>query len=128
MPVASVCRKAAAVALVLVGVMPALARADYIQAQPIFARNNTDRPIWVAAYYVPAGGHRLVSDGWWKVDPGCCRLLLYNNGVNIYFYAHDDKGWTWKGNDATVTVRGETLHMFRRDTGLCYDPWTVTFE
>jgi uncharacterized membrane protein len=128
MPTFSRCKKAGMVAMLLIGTAPALARANYVQAQPIYARNNTDRPIWVAAYYVPAGAHNFFSDGWWKVDPGQCRLLLYNNGVNIYFYAHDDNGWEWEGNDATAIVQGETLHMFHRDTGPCYDPWTVTFE
>ena len=55
--------KAGILALVLVAMAPALARADYIQAQPIYARNNTDRPIDVAAYYIPAGGHQFVSGG-----------------------------------------------------------------
>src|SRR5260370_37561123 len=108
----SLCKKAGILTMVLVGMAPTLARADYIQAQPIYARNNTNRTIQVAAYYVPARGHDLVSGGWWTVYPGQCRLILWNNGINIYFYAKDDKGWVWEGNDATVTVQGETLHMF----------------
>ena len=124
----SLCKKAGILTMVLVGMAPTLARADYIQAQPIYARNNTNRTIQVAAYYVPAGGHDLVSGGWWTVYPGQCRLILWNNGINIYFYAKDDNGWVWEGNDATVTVQGETLHMFHQDTGPCYDPWSVTFE
>ena len=124
----TLCRKAGILAVVLVAMAPAMARADYIQAQPIYARNNSDRPIQVAAYYIPAGGHQFVSGGWWKVYPGQCRLVLWNNGVNIYFYAKDDQGWFWEGTDATVTVQGETLHMFHQDTGPCYDPWSVTFQ
>src|SRR5262249_25819715 len=125
------CNKAIILATILLVTAPTVALADYIQAQPIYARNNSDRPIWVAAYYVPAGGHNLVSDDWWKVEPGRCCLLLYNNGVNIYFYARDDNGKVWEGNsagDATVVFRGETLHMFHRDTGPCYDRWEVSFQ
>ena len=124
----TLCKKAGILAVLLVGMPPALVRADCIEAQPIFAHNNTDRPIQVAAYFVPAGGHDLVTGGWWTIYPGQCRLLLYNNGVNIYFCAKDDKGWVWEGTDATVSLQGQTLHMFHRDTGQCYDPWTVTFE
>jgi hypothetical protein len=102
-------------------------RADHIAAQPILAHNNSDRPIWVAAHYVPAGSNHFISDGWFRVGPGECRLLFYNNGVNIYFYARDDKGNAWQGNDYTTTFGGQSLNMFHRDTGLCYDPWTITF-
>lgn len=116
------------VALMLVAMMPTASRADYIQAQPIYARNNTDRPIWVAAHYIPAGSHSFVTDGWWQVPPGQCRLLLYNNGVNIYFTAHDDQGYHWHGDAVTAVVRGETVNMFHMDTGPCYNPWTVTFS
>lgn len=124
----NLCKKAGILVIALVAMAPSPARADYIQAQPIYARNNTTQTIQVAAYYVPAGGHDLVSGGFWTVYPGQCRLILWNNGVNIYFYAKTNDGWVWEGNDATATVQGETLHMFHQDTGQCYDPWSVTFE
>jgi hypothetical protein len=121
-------RKAGIVALILVGLAPNVGRSDYIQAQPIYARNNTSRPIWVAAHYIPAGSSSFVTGGWFKVDPGCCKLILYNNGRNIYFGAHNDQGVEWNGTDTTTVVDGQTVKMFHRDTGPCYDPWTVTFN
>jgi uncharacterized membrane protein len=124
----TMCKKAGILALILVASAPTLARADYVRGQPVYAHNNTDRPIQVAAYYVPAGGHDFVTGGFWTVYPGQCIRLLWNNGINIYFYAKDDQGWVWEGTDATTTVQGQTLHMFHQDTGPCYDPWTVTFE
>ena len=123
-----VLRKVNILALILVGMVPNVGRSDYIQAQPIYARNNTSHPIWVAAHYVPAGSRYFVTGGWWKVDPGCCTLILYTNGRNIYFNAHNDQGFVWNGTDATAVVDGQSVSMFQRDTGPCYDPWTVTFN
>jgi uncharacterized membrane protein len=123
-----VLRKAAVLVLVAVAAAPGVSRADCIEAQPIYARNNTSRPIWVAAHYIPAGSHSFVTDGWWRIEPGCCRLLLYNNGVHIYFAARDDQGAVWEGTATSAVVRGETVNMFHRDTGPCYDPWTVDFN
>ena len=116
------------VALILVCMAPSVGRSDYIEAQPVYARNNTNRPIWVASYYIPAGSSSFVAGGWWKVDPGCCKLVLYNNGRNIYFNAHNDQGTAWSGTDTTAAVDGQIVNMFHRDTGPCYDPWTVTFK
>jgi len=121
-------RKASALALILVAIAPTVSRADCIEAQPIYARNNTNRPIWVASYYIPGGSHSFVTSGWWRVNPGCCRLLLYNNGRNIYFNAHDDQGNVWGGNATSTVVDGKTVNMFHMDTGPCYDPWTVDFS
>jgi uncharacterized membrane protein len=117
-----------ALALPLVALAPSVSLADCIQAQPIYAHNNTGRPIWVAAHYVPAGSQSFVSDGWWEVAPGQCQLLLYNNGRWIYFNARDDQGHTWDGSAITTTVRGQNVGMFQRDTGMCYDPWTLDFN
>jgi len=121
-------RKTAIFAILLVCLVPNVCRAEYIQAQPIFARNNTSRPIWVAAHYVPAGSHSFVTGAWWKIDPGCSKRILCNNGRNIYFNAHNDQGFEWSGTDTTAAVDGQTLNMFHRDTGPCYDPWTVEFN
>ena len=63
-----------------------------------------------------------------QVNPGERMLILYNNGVNIYFYARDGQGGTWSGNAASGTVRGETVNMLRRDTGNGYQPWTMNFN
>lgn len=120
-------KRAAILTLVFAGVTPAIGLADWIQAQPVYARNNSDRPIWVAAEYVPAGGSSLVTDGWWKVRPHQCRLLLYTNGQNIYFAAHDDQGHVWDGDATLAIVHGESVRMFHADTGPCYDAWTMTF-
>ncbi len=117
-----------ALALSMVGMAPSVSLADRIQAQPIYAHNNTGRPIWLAAYYVPAGSQGFVSDGWWEVAPGQCQLLLYNNGRYIYFNARDDQGHVWDGSDTTTTVRNQSVKMFQADTGLCYDPWTMDFN
>jgi hypothetical protein len=121
-------RNTAVLALILVATAPNVIRADWIQAQPIYARNNTGRPIWVAAHYIPGGESNFVTGGWWRVDPGCSQLLVYNNGRNIYFYARDDEGAAWGGSATRVTVGGETVSMFHGDTGPCYDPWTVDFN
>jgi hypothetical protein len=120
--------KATSLVLILVAFAPNVSRADCIEAQPIYAHNNTSRPIWVAAHYVPGGSHSFVTGGWWKVDPGCRRLLLYNNGRNIYFNAHDDQSTVWGGTATSVAVQGQTVNMFHRDTGPCYDAWTVDFN
>jgi uncharacterized membrane protein len=121
----SLSKKAAVVTLclawVLVPLMPASARADNLQGQPIYARNNTNHPIWVACRYVPPGGSSYVTNGWWQVNPGQSVLILYNNAQYIYFYAHNDCGTSWDGNDACTVVRGETVHMFQADTGTGYD-------
>jgi len=117
-----------ALALALAAMTPAVSRADTVQAQPIYAQNNTSHTIWVAARYIPPGSTSYVSDGWWEVGPGQRVLILYNNGVNIYFNAHDDADTVWDGNDATAVVRGETLNMFQQDTGTGYQPWTMHFN
>jgi len=123
-----VLRKVNILALILVGMAPTVGRSEYIEAQPVYARNNTSRPIWVASYYIPGGSSSFVTGGWWKVDPGCCKLILYNNGRNIYFNAHNDQGTAWSGTDTTAAVDGQIVNMFHRDTGPCYDPWIVTFK
>ena len=123
-----VLHKAAALVLIAVAATSGVSRADWIEAQPIYARNNTSRPIWVAAHYIPAGSHSFVTDGWWRIEPGCCRLLLYNNGRNIYFAARDDQDAVWGGAATSVVIRGETVKMFHCDTGPCYNPWTVDFN
>jgi uncharacterized membrane protein len=112
----------------LITMLPSVSLADCIQAQPIYARNNTSRTIWVASHYVPAGSQSFVTDGWWQVGPGQCVLLLYNNGRYIYFNAKDDQGHVWNGTDTKAVVQGESVQMFQSDTGLCYDPWTVSFN
>jgi len=117
-----------ALALALVGLAPGVSRADTLQGQPIYAQNNTNRTIWVAAQYVPAGSSSFVSDGFWQINPGERVLILYNNSRYIYFYARDGQGSVWTGNAASGTVRGETLNMLRRDTGTGYDPWTMNFN
>lgn len=100
------------------------------QGQPIYARNNTSEPIWVAACYVPPGSNEYFANGFWRVEPGERKLLLYNgNRVYMYFYARNDsRSRVWSGEDRVVTVRGETLNMFRADTGTGYGAWTQSFD
>jgi uncharacterized membrane protein len=117
-----------ALTLGLLTVLPRVAWADNIQGQPIYAQNNTNYSIWVAARYIPAGSNSYVADGFWQVDPGQKMLILYNNGRYIDFYARDDHGGVWTGNDATANVRGETLNMIQEDTGTGYNPWTMNFN
>src|SRR5207249_1700012 len=74
------CNKTAMLAFALVTLLPNVVRADTLQGQPIYAQNNTDRPIWVASQYVPPGSTSYVTDGWWQVDPGERVLIHYNNG------------------------------------------------
>lgn len=122
-----VCKSAAA-ALVLVGLLASVSKADNLQGQPIYAQNNTSRTIWVAARYIPPGGANYVSDGFWKVNPGERVLILYNNARYMHFYARDGQGGVWSGNAARVTIRGQTVNMFRADTTDRYDPFTMNFD
>jgi uncharacterized membrane protein len=117
-----------ALTLAAVGMAPSVSRADNVQGQPIYAQNNTNRTIWVAAQYVPAGSSSFVSDGFWKINPGERVLILYNNNRYIYFYARDGQGMVWNGNATTAMVRGERLTMSRQDTGTTFDPWTMNFN
>lgn len=109
--------------------LPGVARAQSCnpQGQPIYARNNTDRPIWVAAKYMPAGERNYIANGFWKVNPGERVLIYYNNAIFNYMYARDDLGRTWRG-DHSVRVRGETLPMFSVDTGEGFEPYTMNFN
>jgi uncharacterized membrane protein len=121
--------KAAALALVLAGLLPNVSKADNLLGQPIYAQNNTSRTIWVAARYMPPGGGGYISDGFWRVDPGEKVLILYNgNRRFMYFYARNGQGTVWTGNAARTTIRGETLNMFRADTSDTYDPFTMNFN
>ena len=120
--------KAVVLAVLLVIMMPAVSRAEWLQGQPIYARNNTGRPIWVAAKYMAPGSHSFVTDGFWKIDPGQCVLLVYNTNRWIYFYARNDAGQIWQGNDTGGVVQGEMVGMTQQDTGLCFDPWMMTFN
>jgi uncharacterized membrane protein len=118
----------AVLALVGVSLLPSSAQAANIPAQPIYAQNNTCHPIWVAARYAPPGSTTYINQGWWRVNPGQKVLIFYNNVQYIYFYAHDDHGLVWSGNDACGKVGGEELHMFQMDTGTDYCPWTMNFN
>jgi uncharacterized membrane protein len=118
----------AILALVGVTMLPAVSRADTLQGQPIYAQNNTCHPIWVAAQYAPPGTTAYITQGYWEVEPGQRVLIFYNNTQYIYFYARDEQGTQWNGNDASGVVNGETVNMFQEDTGTGYDPWTMTFN
>jgi len=118
----------AVLAVVVVLMAASVTRADLLKGQPIFAQNNTDNPIWVAARYVPPGSTSYVNAGWWRVEPGERVLILYNNGRYIYFNAHDNQGADWSGNEACGVVRGERVNMFREDTGCGYECWTMNFN
>lgn len=121
-------KKAALLALSLLTLLPTVSQADNLNAQPIYAKNNTNRPIWVAARYVPAGANSFVTDGWWQVNPNQSVLILHNGGRNIYFFARDGQGAVWSGNATSGLVRGETVNMFQRDTGTGFDAWTINFN
>lgn len=104
--------------------------AQNIPGQPIYAHNNTNEPIWVAACYVPPGSSDYLTNGFWRVNPGERTLILYNgNHVYMYFYARNEsRSKVWSGTARTVTLRGETLNMFAADTGTGYEPWTQRFN
>lgn len=104
--------------------------AQNVPGQPIYAQNNTNEPIWVAACYVPPGSSDFFTNGFWRVNPGERIMLLYNgNRVYMYFYANNaTRSRVWSGNDRVTTLRGETLNMFRADTGTDYNPWTQRFD
>jgi hypothetical protein len=97
--------------------------------QPIYAQNNSNRTIWVAAMYVPKGGRNYVTDGFWKIEPGQRVLILYNDAVWAYFHARDAQGRVSRGtgNPVRGTVRGETVDLYPEDTGTDYDPRVITF-
>jgi uncharacterized membrane protein len=115
-------------AFLLLTALPSVSRADNLPGQPIYAQNNTCHPIWVACQYAPPGSTSYVTDGFWQINPGQRALILYNNVQYIYFYARDDSGHVWTGNDTCTAVRGETVNMFQMDTGTGYDPWTMNFN
>lgn len=115
-------------AILLVASLPGVAAADNHTGQPVYAQNNTSRPIWVAAKYIPPGGGRsFVTGGFWRVNPGEKVLIFYNNGVFAYFYARDTSGGVWRGN-FPATVRGETVNMLEQNTTDRYDPFTMNFN
>jgi len=101
-----------------------------VPGQPIYAQNNTNEPIWVAACYVPPGSSDYFTNGFWRVEPGQRVLILHNgNRRFMYFYANNEtRSKVWSGNDRIVVLRGETLRMFRADTGDDYNPWTQRFD
>jgi uncharacterized membrane protein len=128
--------KTAAVALALVGLLTNAAGADCrrssspnLRAQPIYVQNNSNTTIWVAAKYMPAGSRSYVTDGFWRVDPGQKKLIVYNNAVYVYFHARDDQGRVWRGggNHDRQTIRGESVDMYAIDTGHDFDPRVMTF-
>ena len=116
-----------ALALALVVALPNVSQAGYLRSQPIYVQNNTSRTISVAAQYMPPGSCGFVTNGFWQVAPGESMRVVSNHNRWIYFYARDDKGNVWDGNATTGVVNGETLHMGQYDTGMCFDPWTITF-
>jgi Protein of unknown function (DUF1036) len=126
-----------ALALVAAAVVPNVSDASYrrghyyhpqyLRGQPIYVQNNTARTLSVAAMYQPPGSNGFVSNGFWQVAPGQKLLVATNGNRWIYFYARDNNGQVWAGNDSTTTVNGETLHMAQYDTTMCFDPWTITF-
>jgi uncharacterized membrane protein len=116
-----------ALALAVVVIVPNVSQAAYLRGQPIYVRNTTSRPISVAAMYQPPGTNGFVTNGFWQVAPGQSMRILYNTNRWIYFYARDDNGNVWAGNATTAVVNGETLKMGQYDTGMCFDPWTITF-
>jgi hypothetical protein len=119
---ASLRNMAIALGVILAGMLPNVAKADTLQGQPIYAQNNTNRTIWVAARFIPPGSTSYVTNGFWQVGPGERVLLLYNNGVNIYFFARDGAGRLWTAGDALGSVRGELLNMVRMNTGNGFEP------
>lgn len=120
---------AAALALVLVGLSPGLSRADNLQGQQIWVLNKSQRTIWVAARYMPAGSNSYVNDGYWKVEPGQRLLVFYNNAVYVYVHAHDADGRVHRGagNPVTETIRGRTVDLYPVDTTHSFRPWLITF-
>jgi hypothetical protein len=120
--------RAAVLALVLVALVPTLSQAATCRGQPIYAFNNTSHPLWVAAKYIPPGSDCFVTSGFWYLPPGQSQLLLYNSNRWIYFYARNDQGETTLRNVTTAVLGNETLPMEVYDTGMCFNPWTLTFN
>ncbi|HZZ77995.1 MAG TPA: DUF1036 domain-containing protein [Gemmataceae bacterium] len=114
-------------ALCLVTLVPEVSQASWIRSQPIYVRNNTTHTIWVAAQYMPPGSCDFVTSGMWQIAPGQTVFVASNVNRWIYFYARDDAGNVWDGNDTHGTVNGERLGMRQYDTTMCFDPWTITF-
>ena len=124
-------RSVLALALTLVVLMPNVSQAAYLRGQPIYVQNNTGRPISVAAKFMPPGSCDFVVNGFWQIPAGECRLVFYNTNRWVYFYARDNNGTVWASNCSGITsdgvVNGESLRMGQYDTGMCFDPWTITF-
>ena len=126
-PVFAARRSAVVLALILAGVWAGAAQADEVEGQRIYIQNNTSNPIWVATRYKPPGGTKFVSAGFWRVDPGQRKFIVYNANQWMYFYARDDRGNVWDGSATSGTVQGETLNMFKADTTSSWEPWVLTF-
>ncbi len=120
---------AAAMALILVGLLPGVSRSDNLQGQQIWILNKSQRTIWVAVRYIPPGSTSYVNDGYWKVEPGQRRLIVYNNGVILYAHAHDADGREHRGNGnpVTETIRGRTVDLYPVDTTDSFRPWLITY-
>ena len=125
------CTKAAALALVLVGSLPSVSTADNVSAQPIYAQNNSNRTIWVAARYKPPGSGDFHNAGFWQIEPGQ-KMLIFCNGNARYTYLHanDAQGGVFRGQGTPLyeTIRGRTVELYRHDTGDDYDPRTIEFR
>ena len=108
---------------------PATATAVPVNGQPIYVHNHTNRPIWVAANFMPAGSKSRVTDGYWKVEPGQKMLIIYNNAVWIYVHAHDANGAVYRGqgNPIRETLKGKTIDLYPMNTGEDYNPRVIDF-
>jgi len=72
----------------------------------IYVRNSTPNPVWVAIrYYNPGCSGDLAKRGWYYIPSGRTQVV-YGSGFNhrfFRFYADDEFGNVWSGNDYAVT-------------------------
>ena len=106
-----------ALALSMVGMAPSVSLADRIQAQPIYAHNNTglEDPIWVAALlrsrWHPKAGVEDAAGG--KLPPGSASCSFTSMGRYIFFNARDDQGHVWgRQRYLPPAVRNQGVKMF----------------
>ncbi len=122
------CKTTPVLAIAVATMLPNVSMAAICRGQSIYAHNNTSRPLWIAAMYIPPGSDCFVTSGYWQLAPGQCHLLVYNTNRWIYFYARNDLGQTTSGSGWMTVLGSETLNMEQHDTGMCFNPWTMIFN
>lgn len=87
----------------------------------LWARNNTNKAIWVAVAYFNHRDRIWYSKGWFKVNPFKRILIFQNHPVTVwYLYAKNNKGTYWSGSNGSKdkrfrAVNGKFHYSYARD-------------